>query len=269
VRHAADAPPLLKSDSTSPIIWPAFDRSSASPPFSPLRTPRPATAQTRSAFKAAARAVTVPPQKPVRKKTTKRRGEGQPFSTEWIVDDYLCLCRDPLSDLQRWIKEDKKKPSFPRIAQQTRHGRQNTAAAAQRFLRDALHELSGRIRAQDHQGRNSPDVPHRSRAGAGEHRELQQVQAERHLTRPVRQVDDFASRLAVLHGHYATRIAAARATMRPAQAQTVIRNLRNEKIVAIRNAKNSRRAERAMRKLADQEPIRPVLKAAQHYRRCE
>jgi hypothetical protein len=220
----------------------------------------------RTAFKAAARATTVPVPKRVRKKTTRRGGDGRPYSTEWIVDDYLCLCRDPLSDLQRWIKEDKKKPSFSRLARQTRHGRHDTAAA-QQFLRDTLRELSGRVCSKDNQGHNGPDVPRRSRAGAAEHRELQQVQAERNLTRAPPPPDDTAAQLALIHDYYAWRIAAIRGAMPASQAEVLIGNIRIEKIVAIRNAKDQRRAEQAARKQPG-EPVRPAFKAVQLYKRC-
>ncbi len=218
----------------------------------------------RAAFKAAARAVMVPAPKPVRKKTARRGGDGRPYSTECIVDGYLSLCRDPLSDLQRWLDEDKKKPSLPRTA---RHERHDTAANTQRFLRDTLHELSGRVHSHDNQGRNGRDVPRGSRTGAPESRELQQVQAERNLTHAARQPDDFTAQLSSIHGYYASRIAAVRATMRPEQAAAIIRNLRNEKTLAVRNAKSRQRAERAARKPPARAPVRPAFKASQPYKR--
>ncbi len=51
---------------------------------------------------------TLPAPKPARKKTTTSGGKGGPFTTSAIAEDYLKLCRDPFSDLQRWIDEDKK-----------------------------------------------------------------------------------------------------------------------------------------------------------------
>lgn len=114
-----------------------------------------------------------------------------------------------------------------------------------------------------------PDDPHA-------HRFVQRVHAEKSLSqqppgasaRNASLARDFTTQLAGIHGYYASRIAAVRATMRPGQAEAMIRNLRNEKMLAIRNAKDRRRAEKAARKSPPREPVRPAFKAAQIYRRC-
>src|SRR5208282_4113363 len=81
----------------------------ANPPLAdPPRDSKPAAHAIRAAFKTAARAQTLPAPKPARKKTTTSGGKGGPFTADAIAGDYLKLCRDPFSDLQRWIDEDKK-----------------------------------------------------------------------------------------------------------------------------------------------------------------
>ena len=99
---------------------------------------------------------------------------------------------------------------------------------------------------------------------------MQRIHAEKSLSQqPARaSAGDFTSQLAGIHGHYASRIAAVRATMRPEQAAAMIRNLRIEKMLAVRNAKARRHAERAARKSPARAPVRPVFKAAQPYKRC-
>ncbi len=168
------------------------------------------------------------------------------------MQDYLGLCRDPLSDLQRWLEEDKKKPSQLRTTQPASHARHaTTIASAQRFLRDALHEMSGRVRAHDIAGHNGRALSRGSRAGASEPGQLQQVQSERNLTDHTRSNvqghDTDGGELSGIHGYYAALIAAARATMRPGQAAAAIRDLRNQKTLAIRFAKDRKHAERANR----------------------
>ena len=72
------------------------------------RVPKPAATDHRAAFKTVARAQTLPTPKPTRKKTTTSGGKGCPFTASAIAEDYLRLCRNPFSDLQRWLDEDKK-----------------------------------------------------------------------------------------------------------------------------------------------------------------
>jgi hypothetical protein len=133
----------------------------------------------------ALRAITVPAPKPVPKKVTKRGGgDARRFDTDWIVEDYLALCRDPLSDLQRWLDEDRKKPSIHRHPPEVSHARHHAAThVAQRFCRDALHEVSGRVRANVDRGANVSDVSGRSGDGLSEHCQLQQVQGKRGVGR--------------------------------------------------------------------------------------
>lgn len=198
------------------------------------------------------RRVTVPVPKPVSKKT-KKRGEGDDshrFSTSWIVEDYLTLCRDPFSDLQRWLDEDKKKPSSPRNVTPTKHARQNTSVIdAHRVSPHPLHEVPGRVRAHDHRGRDHHEVPGGSRADPGRYRELQQVQGERGQISQSQEPGQStgarggSNEIGSLHGYYAALIAAAWATMRPDQAAAYIRNLRAEKIQAVRSVKDRRAAE--------------------------
>jgi hypothetical protein len=222
------------------------------------------------------RRVTVPAPKPVSKKT-KKRGEGDDicrFSTGWIVEDYLALCRDPLSDLQRWLDEDKKKPSSPRSASPTNHARQNIGVIdAHQLSRNSLHEVSGRVCAHDHQRRDRRDMPGGSRADPGRYHELQQVRNEGGQVgqRPGQEQGQSQERgqsngarggsneIGSLHGYYAALIAAAWATMRPDQAAAYIRNLRAEKIQAVRSVKDRRAAEQ-------KQPLRASHRPPNFYR---
>jgi len=229
--RAADAP--RSSAGTPPNLVPA-----AAP-----RRPAP----THADFKAAARAVTVPAPRPALQKTKLRGGgDARRFSTASIVDDYLALCRDPLSDLQRWLDEDKKKPSTPRIPQQSRHATHTASLAAGRqFPRDTLHEMSGRVRANDLQGSDRRDMPGGPGAGAGQHRQLQQVQAGRNLGSGQAAHAGSGGEISAIGGYYAALIAAARATLRPHEAVAMVRNLMSQKVQAIRAAQDRMRVARA------------------------
>ena len=250
-QHQAQSPSLSDANQNSgphrrgPQIASAPPLAGTAIPRAQAPTPR-RPAPSRADFKTAARAVTVPAPKPSPRKT-KKRGEGDAhrFSTDWIVEDYLALCRDPLSDLQRWLDEDKKKPSAPRISQEAHHA-PHTASRARtlRFPRDALHEVSGRVRAHDHQGRDSHDVPGGSRAGAGEHRELQQVQTDRNLGSPEVAHAESGGEISAIGGYYAGLIAAARATLRPHEAAALVRNLLSQKAQAVRAAQDRMHAAR-------------------------
>ena len=114
-----------------------------------------------------------------------------------------------------------------------------------RFSRDALHEVSGRVRAHDHQGRDSHDVPGGSRTGVGQHRELQQAQAERNLDSAQAAHDGGGGEISAIGGYYAGLIAAARATLRPHEAAAMVRNLMSQKAEAIRAAQDRMCAARA------------------------
>ncbi len=189
--------------------------------------------QSGPAFKAAARAATIPIPRPIPKKTTKRRGDGRSFSTQHIVEDYLGLCRDPLSDLQRWLEEDKKKPCIPRASQQVHHARHAAIANAQEFLRDTLREVSGRVRANDNGRGHNSHVSDRSRTGASEPGQLQQVQGSRNLVVPASGTS-LSGELAAAKSYYASRIAAARQTMSQAQLTSAIRAIHDEQTLAQR-----------------------------------
>ncbi len=98
---------------------------------------------------------------------------------------------------------------------------------------------------------------------------MQRVHGEKPLTQKAAKAsaDGGFAELSSIHGYYAARIAAIRATMRPEQAVAMIRNLRIEKTLAVRNAKNRRRADRAARNPTARAPVRPAFRAVQLYRR--
>ena len=216
ISHATDAAPLPKKAAAK-----------ASPPVR-----KPSGGQMRAAFKAAARAVLVPAPKPVSKKTTKR-GSGDDalrFSTDWIVADRLGLCRDPYSDLQRWIEFSRKKPPLTRLPLQSSHDRNAALANATKFLRDTLQELSGRVRANVNDRANVSHVPDRSTAGLSEHRQLQQVQGEHRLGRSDASHSGDSTELSSIYGYYAALIAAERTSLRGTDAAGIVRKFQAEKL---------------------------------------
>lgn len=202
-----------------------------------------------AAFKAAARAGLVPDPEPVSKKAAKRRGgeEGCRFTTEWIVADRLGLCRDPYNDLSRWI-EFCRKGAFVKGISKATHDNANdrniVRAIAAKFLRNTLQELSGQFRANDNQRLNGSHAPDRSTAGVQEHRQLQQFQGER-----VGRADSCChggdrAEICALYGYYAALIAAARGSLRAAEAAGFVRKLQDEQAAAVRNVEDRQRGER-------------------------
>ncbi len=228
----------------------------------PPRVAKPAAPALRAAFKTAARAETLPAPKPARKKTTTSGGKGGPFTASAIAEDYLKLCRDPFSDLQRWIDEDKKTGN--KIPATSSHGQRHDSDPArtespQRLLRQTLHEVSSRVDKIDKPRGDRGDLPAQSGAGSRQHHGLQQVQTERNLADHTHasaegHVAD-SGEVSGIHGYYAALMAAARNSLSPRDAAALIRNLKNQKILAVRAAKDRRHAAHA----GCSKPIRPAM----------
>jgi len=234
----------------------------------PARVSKPAAPALRAAFKTAACAQTLPAPKPARKKTTTRGGKGGPFSADAIAGDYLKLCRDPFSDLQQWIDEDKKIDN--KIPVTSSHGQRHDRHAArtatsQHLLRQTLHEVSSRVDKIDKPRGDRGDLPAQSGAGSRQHHGLQQVQADRNLSDPTHAsaegpVAD-SGEISGICGYYAALIAAARNSLSPRDAAALIRNLKNQKIIAVRAAKDRRHGARANRQKF--RPTRPTFAPSQ------
>lgn len=165
--------------------------------------------------------------------------------------------------MQRWIDEDKKTGS--KILVTSSHGHRHDPDAArtanpQRLLRQALHEVSSRVDKIDKPRGDRGDLPAQSRAGSRQHHGLQQVQADRNLSNHTYESAEGhaadSGEVSGIHFYYASLIAAARNSLSPRDAAALIRNLKNQKSLAVRAAKDRRHAARARRR----KPIRPAIK---------
>ena len=83
-------------------------------------------------------------------KGIKRQARDRSFDTEHLVADYLALCRDPLSDLQRWIDESEKgfkgRSLFRQSPWRSAHAQSSPsrlASPGKGFRDDALHAMRG------------------------------------------------------------------------------------------------------------------------------
>ena len=118
----------------------------------------------------------------------------------------------------------------------------------QQLLRQTLHELSSRLEKIDQPRSDRGGLPARSGAGSSQHHGLQQVRTERnlgandHASAETHVADSEASGI---HGYYAALMAAARITLSPRDAAALIRNLKNQKIIAVRAANDRLHAARA------------------------
>jgi hypothetical protein len=119
-------------------------------------------------------------------------------------------------------------------------------ATTQHLLRQTLHEVSGRLGEIDKPRGDRGDLPAQSGAGSRQHHGLQQVQTDRNLAGDTHASAEGhaadSGEVSGLHGYYAALMAAARISLSPRDAAALIRNLKNQKIIAIRAAKDRRRA---------------------------
>jgi hypothetical protein len=147
------------------------------------QTPRPAVTELLAGFKDAAKTAARAAERPApgrKKKITGDGKDGGAWTAGAIAGDYLKLCRDPFSDLQRWIDEDKKTDRISVTSHGNRHDhheRQRTSRAGntKQLLRQTLREVSGRVGKGDDGGENRRDLPAQSRAGTVRPLGLQQV----------------------------------------------------------------------------------------------
>jgi len=176
-----------------------------------------------------------------------------PLSTHALSADYLALCRNPLSDVRRWILEsgpsysgtspDKLETWSTSHAQTTSPG---LARPADRFCNNPLHAVRGGLDPQRAGGQR-----HRlsSRPGAGLYqydqlRSLPTAQTPPAEARPlpattptpdaVAPSSGLAAELAAAKGYYASRIAAARLSMSADELATFIRTIQDEQTLAAR-----------------------------------
>ncbi|MGO9172218.1 MAG: hypothetical protein ACLP7P_09665 [Rhodomicrobium sp.] len=168
--------------------------------------------------------------------------------------------------MQRWLDEDKRLGCrFPTSPGQSHDKHAARTASPQHLLRQTLHEVSSRVDKIDKPRGDRGHLPAQSGAGSSQHHRLQQVQAERNLTDHTHasaegHVAD-SSEVSGLHGYYAALMAAARSSLSPRDAAALIRNLKNQKIIAVRAAKDRRHATRANRQKF--RPTRPPFAPSQ------
>ncbi|MFY9640785.1 MAG: hypothetical protein WCD20_08345 [Rhodomicrobium sp.] len=161
------------------------------------------------------------------------------------------------------MDEDKKTGN--KIPATSSHGQRHDSHAArtattQHVLRQTLRELSSRVGEIDKTRGDRGHLSDRSRAGSRQHHGLQQVQTDRNLADHAHASaeghDAGPCEISGIHGYYAALMAAARISLSPRDAAALIRNLKNQKIIAVRSAKDRLHAARAGRR----KPIRPAIK---------
>jgi hypothetical protein len=169
-------------------------------------------------------------------------------TTKSLVEDYLNLCRNPLDDIQQWIVATTIKTGSAH-AKRSSHLPANGEYG---LCGQILPPLSGRLDAlSERWQRGACDhlLSARPGTGAAQHHQMRSLRDAGGLAGPLDELMpadtpdfyDSGSEIAAIAGYYAGLIAAARRSLRPADAAAVVRRLRDEKIMVTRAAKNRRR----------------------------
>jgi hypothetical protein len=176
------------------------------------------------------------------------------LTTRNLAADYLAVCRNPLNDIHRWIVETTKKSSA-----NAGHSSYRPYSRSFGIRTHALHALRGRMDTQPGGWHQDRRLSPRPGTGAAQYDQLRSVRVEGRggVATPFLQFNaeaqsaastesgDSASELGAIRGYFNGLIAAARNALSPAEAAAVIRSLRNQKILAMRAARDRRRAARA------------------------
>lgn len=199
-------------------------------------------------------------------------GDGNPhhwLTTRALADNYVALCHNPCADIQRWLDIDKKPSSsfFPPLpsrdtAHVVRPISTSSVEVPRGLCREILRQMRGWVDAHI-QRRITDRVHHGPRAGASGHAALRPLRAERQttgksLSRPIESragqvtikrtspasdaashpaascAGDLGSELAAVGSYYASRIAAVRASAKPADVAALVRAIQGERTLAMR-----------------------------------
>jgi len=174
-----------------------------------------------------------------------------PLSTRGLTADYVTLCRNPLSDVRRWILESG--PSYAGTSPdnletwRTSHAQTASPGLARpvdRFCNNPLHAVRSRLDPQRGGGQRH-HLSSRPGAGLYKYDQLRSLPTAQTPPGEARSVPDAASpgeapstglaaELAAAKGYYASRIAAARLTMSSKELATFIRAIQDEQTLAAR-----------------------------------
>jgi hypothetical protein len=174
-----------------------------------------------------------------------------PLSTPALATDYLALCRNPLSDVRRWIIESG--PSYSGTSPDnletwsTSHAQTPSPGLARpvdRFCYNPLHAVRGGLDSLRAGGQRH-HLSSRPGAGLYKYDQLRSLPTAQTPPAEARSVPDAASpggapstglaaELAAATGYYASRIAAARLAMSPNELATFIRTIQDEQTLATR-----------------------------------
>ena len=202
----------------------------------------------RAAFAATAWELTSPKPSMTVRKTDRGSGgdSGCRLTTGALADNYIRLCHDPCSNLERWIFEESRFISSSRAPppspQDFDHVRplQNShhLEIARRFCGKILHAVQGWLDAQGKK-RISHGMSSRSRAGPSGNDQLRPVRTARQagaiINEAASQPGDIGPELEAVGSYYASRIEAVRKSARAGDVTALVRAIQIERHLAMRS----------------------------------
>jgi hypothetical protein len=204
-------------------------------------------------FKAASRETTQPEKpEPKPRKRGKGSGGGDSYRARNLAADYLKLCHDPMKDLPRWLREDKKKAGGLGRRFQATIGKGEdyaegathiikawaVAAKAYGLRRQPLQAMRGRLDADGERRRGADRLLARQRARPGRYDELRSIRAERTGLVSRGPGDERALSLkglrAALQAFYGAKIEATRHSVPARDRAAAVRAIIDDRAVALR-----------------------------------
>jgi hypothetical protein len=214
-------------------------------------------------FQAAAKESTQPENpEPKPRKRRKAGGGGDQYQARNIVADYLGLCHDPVKDLPRWLREDKRNTGRPldlfgltTKGEGKAHAAKTTTtvvAQADRLRGQPLQKVRGGLDS-DGQGRGRTDnLPARPRAGFGGHDQLRPLRGEGRGVGGGNAADgtneralSFRGLSAALRAFYGAKIEAVCRTLSARDRDAAVRSLLDDRAAALRVLADMRAASSA------------------------
>ena len=176
------------------------------------------------------------------------------LTTRGLAADYLALCRNPLSDIRRWVLESGKayqgrSPSNTwRSADAAQSPSPGLGSRTDRLRYNALHEMRGRL-DPFRDRRQGCRLSSRPGAGISQYDQLRSFRAQgkrstrfrsalrtaaASATNSVAPSSSLATELAAAKGYYASRIAAARQSLSRVELAAAIKAIKDEQTLAAR-----------------------------------
>ncbi len=194
-----------------------------------------------------------PAPKPRKRVKSGDDGKGGGFTAGEIAADYLSLCHDPLNNLERWLAEDKKRPSARgRVYQPAKEAKQHAFDTTKAVLgnadglrRQPLHPVQGGVGSHRERGGQAHGLLGRPGAGVGRHDGLQQVSAEgTGLASRGGESGSYGAEADAISAEFARKLDGLRRRLAKWEIPAAIRALKNDRAVALQALRDKKQGER-------------------------